>query len=424
MQQQLLLWALCVWCMCLLLQIQPSMQQGTTTCTTCFNSGQSCGAGFVKEPGTCKCTACLPSNSMWCDGWGMYLCRPEPGFGWVKYETEYALSAGVYGSVDAPGQSSRAPIVKIPVDWANDFSGVQGYASLHRVQACNQYHDIVLAYCPFCPKGWTEKQSTFGRCYSLRQAFAAEDAVMINSDQYTCATIGTSILSLTSYKPSLSLDTYYVQLTSSQPEPVEYLIWNLWHYITNFLSPVPYTVFCDPNPQGMYASPTIPHLPQTCPIGKYCPDGLEALNCPAFTYQDQTGQAACKKCLPCNPGEYMVTDLASYAIENKLNPSSISNYCGTNIASQRTSSQRICKPCPAGFYCPVFKDMSQATNGVMFPCSTCFEPGKYPDASSASTSCNKNLMNQTRDTVCLDCPVGSICRFVLVLLQCMQANHF
>jgi hypothetical protein len=148
-----------------------------------------------------------------------------------------------------------------------------------------------------------------------------------------------------------------------------------------------------------------------CPKGMYCPSESSTYYCPAFSYQDEENQARCKECQACPQGYYMVTDLASYAVENNLDPDSISNYCGTNIIEKRTSAQRICIPCPAGFYCPFFPNGIALDNdlyGTILPCTKCFLKGKYPVQNSSS--CNRSATLQTKDTICADCPSGSVCR--------------
>ncbi|MCB9163610.1 MAG: T9SS type A sorting domain-containing protein [Flavobacteriales bacterium] len=156
---------------------------------------------------------------------------------------------------------------------------------------------------------------------------------------------------------------------------------------------------------GYYATPEDLPLIFTCticPPGSYCPDGINAIPCPAGRYQDQEGQIAC---IDCAAGTF--------------NPSVGAISCGSCPAGSfsATTGSVACEDCAAGFYNPSVGATSclacdagtfSAVTGSI-SCTACPE-GTFSSTtgSSSCTACPPGFAsNLTGQIACSACPPGS-----------------
>jgi hypothetical protein len=139
-----------------------------------------------------------------------------------------------------------------------------------------------------------------------------------------------------------------------------------------------------------------------CPPGSFCPDGIDAFECPAGRYQDQAGQTVC---IDCDAGTFNATTGATACTACPA---------GTFNAVSGASS---CAPCDAGFYNPTvgaisclacdagtFSDQLGAISCAACPAGTF----SAVTGSVSCTPCEAGFANSiTGQTECGACPPGS-----------------
>lgn len=192
---------------------------------------------------------------------------------------------------------------------------------------------------------------------------------------------------------------------------------------------------------------------QICPPGKYCPDGVDALDCaagsyndvegatecilcPAGRYSDVTGATFCQTCVagsfngslgatsctPCGAGSFSNID---GAIECTLCPvGTSSNVVGATSCVDCPAGQfsdavgsTVCQSCPAGS----FSNITGASSCLLCPAGTsssiegatsCVDcpPGEYSSEEGSTTclSCPAGAFSsQSGSTSCELCPIGT-----------------
>lgn len=181
---------------------------------------------------------------------------------------------------------------------------------------------------------------------------------------------------------------------------------------------------CVPLGPGYYKSS--PMIFSECPVGVYCPDGVNWYLCPQFTYNPNTQMGdpatACRVCdvSSCDNGEYIVTSMQgqcgneAWSAHPPPSPSYGSNY--------RTSANALCLPCPVGMYCirpttAILESFRAAALGLpdatdpglqVRPCSCSNIPGQYMYMDVVA-GCNPNTPGQYLPPVCMPCPSGMNC---------------
>ncbi|XP_064629316.1 zonadhesin-like [Lineus longissimus] len=114
-----------------------------------------------------------------------------------------------------------------------------------------------------------------------------------------------------------------------------------------------------------------------CPIGKICPDGKDAFDCPAGHTADKDGA----KCLPCPGGKKCISGAPEPCGPGEFSPLGVT----------------ICQKCPAGHFCP-----KEST--VPRPCLD----GNYAPAG---------------EDKCLDCPAGKLCANKKEAVACPDGTY-
>jgi hypothetical protein len=114
--------------------------------------------------------------------------------------------------------------------------------------------------------------------------------------------------------------------------------------------------------QPGYYCPTGTVFPLLCPIGSYCPDGIEKVQCPAGSYGATQGLTHRECSGPCLPGHYCPqgSSLATERVCPKGESSGSSlithslslDFPGRYGAEFGLSSPLCSGPCEAGYYCP------------------------------------------------------------------------
>lgn len=97
-----------------------------------------------------------------------------------------------------------------------------------------------------------------------------------------------------------------------------------------------------------------------CPLGKYCPEGKDPINCGPMTYRDKYGGRSAADCFTC-PSGYWCNKHGMASYNNSACP--ISKYCPAGHGPIWCPAGRIrptpgagnwtdCPHCPGGYYCP------------------------------------------------------------------------
>ncbi|MBK8491879.1 MAG: lamin tail domain-containing protein [Saprospirales bacterium] len=118
---------------------------------------------------------------------------------------------------------------------------------------------------------------------------------------------------------------------------------------------------------------------QLCPVGSFCPDGINAYLCPAGEYQDQPGQTQCNAC---SPGYFSGAEGSISCTEcpaGKFNPVFGATACQNCVPGtfQSNAGAVECINCPPGKFNPVYGAIA---------CQNC-DPGFY-QANSGATQCD------------------------------------
>ncbi|CAG9336329.1 unnamed protein product [Blepharisma stoltei] len=138
----------------------------------------------------------------------------------------------------------------------------------------------------------------------------------------------------------------------------------------------------------------------TCPIGYYCPDGVNEYSCPSGHYQTATGKTSCTKV-----AEGYVFDSSSTsptAVSSgsySLSGSSSATSCKAGDMCPQTNIQEELK-CPLGSY-------SSSTSQTS--CTTC-TAGKYCNYESSPTTCSGTYdYSPSGYNTCESCPYSAAC---------------
>jgi hypothetical protein len=178
-----------------------------------------------------------------------------------------------------------------------------------------------------------------------------------------------------------------------------------------------------PCPEGTYSSLTglekIEDCSTTCPKGKYCPAGsTAAINCPAGTYNDETGATsrgpggdkACKEC----PGGYICAtaglESPTLVTAGHYSPpgakAEINCPAGHTCPGTGTSEDTMIKNlCPAGTLCPAESTSTLDAFSLLCP------KGKYctegaPSATDCPVGTYRNFFGGKSESDCLPTPAG------------------
>ena len=145
-----------------------------------------------------------------------------------------------------------------------------------------------------------------------------------------------------------------------------------------------------------------------CPPGKYCPEGLDTVNCPVLTYRDVPWGKSNADCFKCPAGFWCnTTGMSSY--NNSICP--IGKYCPAGDIPTWCPPGRMrpmpgarnwtdCALCTGGFYCPY-----GTLNYTGIPCA-------------AKTYCPEGSAAES------DCLAGYYCPEMSSKLTVCPGNHF
>ena len=95
-------------------------------------------------------------------------------------------------------------------------------------------------------------------------------------------------------------------------------------------------------------TPVDPRYGTRCPSGSYCPEGTpRPINCPAGSYQPDTGKTSSSDCKPCDAGMYCERS-GLYAVTGPCNQRF---YCRGNATTNEPRDGISGDICPIGHYC-------------------------------------------------------------------------
>lgn len=146
----------------------------------------------------------------------------------------------------------------------------------------------------------------------------------------------------------------------------------------------------------------------TCTTGHYCPLGASyAIECPAGTYTDTTGNS---ECLACPAGKYCVRGTVTPV------DCIAGHYCpqGTRFSDEfpcpagsysDTTGKAACDPCPAGNECPP----GSSTSGTPCPIYKYCPQGTGYGLICPAGSYNTANTGLTSSSACTACPAGKYC---------------
>ena len=110
------------------------------------------------------------------------------------------------------------------------------------------------------------------------------------------------------------------------------------------------------------ATPVDSSIGALCPNGSYCPEGTSRpINCPAGSYQPDSGKTSFSDCISCKPGMYCERS----GLDAVTGPCNKGFFCKANATKFEPSDGITGDICPVGHYCRVQTSVpSKCPNGT------------------------------------------------------------